>query len=122
MFDVFPEGILGQGGISGFLPDTAGKVSAGGTADQPMFPDTALIDRAGISGRGMKYLSAGFIAALAEFAVETAGRTFGSAAAEAENLSLLFLAESVQNEMIGFIQHVFQQIIRTAPSGRTEFQ
>ena len=110
-----PELLIRIGGIPGRVPDIAGHLSAGRTGGVAMLVDAAGEDGAGFSFPAVEHLAAGFIAAGAHVSVERAGGTVRSASGKPQDLPLLRLAEILQDQLIGPIQPVLQQVVRDLP-------
>ena len=110
-----PELLISIGGIPGRVPDIAGHLSAGRTGGVAMLVDAAGEDGAGFSFPAVEHLAAGFIAAGAHVSVERAGGTVRSASGKPQDLPLLRLAEILQDQLIGPIQPVLQQVVRDLP-------
>ena len=111
IINAFPELFICHGWIAGCLPDLTGKLITGSAVCESVLVGAAGIDRTGFFVC-VKHFSAGFIAAGRHVTVKRTGRTVRSTDRQSQDFPLLLFRKAFQNQFIGSIQPVFQQIIR----------
>ena len=114
VLNTFPELFVRHGRITNGQPGLTGDQAAGSAVREAVLTVTAGIDRAGFPVC-VKYFSAGLVTSGARIKVKRTGGTVDSADRQSQDLPLLPLRETLQNQFVGTVQPMLQHIIRDLP-------